>query len=336
MYAPTIGIVGTGSYLPARVVDNGTVGARAGVTAEWIERKTGIVTRHYAAPDEAASDLASAAAERALRAAGVPADALGLVVIATSTPDHPQPPTACLVQHRIGASGAAAFDLNAVCSGFVYALVTAHALLAQRQDRPYALVIGVDVYSRIVDPCDRKTAVLFGDGAGAVVLGPTPAGRGVLASDLVSFGHLHDLIRVPGGGSRLPPDARTVATNQHRFEMDGRAVRAFVQREVPPAITRFIRSSGFGPDDVAHLVPHQANGVMLAEMVEDLELPRTEVHLTVDRHGNTGAASIAIALDDASQRGRISVDDRVLLVGFGGGMSLGLALLTWAAEPAQR
>ncbi len=334
MYAPrTIGIIGTGSYLPDRVVDNGTVGSDAGVTAEWIERKTGIVTRHRAAPDEAASDLASAAAERALHAAGVRADELGLVIVATSTPDHPQPATASLVQHRIGAAGATAFDLNAVCAGFVYALVTAHALLRQREDRPYALVVGVDVYSRIVDPTDRRTAVLFGDGAGAVVLGPTPAGRGILAGDLVSFGDLHELIRVPAGGSRLPPDADTVATNRHWFEMDGRAVRAFVEREVPPAITRFIRSSGFDPGDIEHLVPHQANGVMLREMVENLGLPGTEVHLSVERHGNTGAASIALALDEANRSGRLSVDDRLLLVGFGGGMSLGLALLTWAAGP---
>ncbi|MFD0742309.1 3-oxoacyl-ACP synthase III family protein [Phytohabitans flavus] len=195
------GIVGTGSFLPDDVVPNGTVAERAGVTDEWIVRKTGIRSRRYAADYEATSDLAVKAAEAALADAGVPARRLRWIVVATSTPDHPQPATACLVQHRIGAERAAAFDLNAVCTGFVFALETATRLLSAGSGAGYALVIGADVYSRLIDPTDRRTAVLFGDGAGAVVLGPVRPGRGVVGSHLATQGAHHRMIRVEAGAA---------------------------------------------------------------------------------------------------------------------------------------
>jgi 3-oxoacyl-[acyl-carrier-protein] synthase-3 len=327
---PGTGILGTGSYLPEEVVPNGEVARLAGVTEEWILRKTGIHRRHRAAAHEATSDLAVEAARAALDSAGITADQLGWVVVATSTPDHPQPATACLVQHRIGAVRAAAFDLNASCSGFVFALVSAAALVAGRSGTPgYALVVGADVYSRIVDPTERRTAVLFGDGAGAVVLGPASPGRGIVASDLTSHGGQSDLIRIEAGGSRRPASEKTVADGLHTFRMDGRGVRDFVTTEVPLAVRRLLEANEVDPADVDHLIPHQANGALLTAALPLLGLPRVRLHLTVAERGNTGAASIPLTLDDCRRKGCFRDGDVLLLAGFGGGMSVGTVLLRW-------
>lgn len=330
---PGIGIVGTGSFLPARVVSNRAVAALAGVTEEWIVRKTGIVARRYADDEHATSDLAVRAARAALDDARVGAQEIGVIIVATSTPDHPQPATACLVQHGIGAAGAGAFDVNAVCAGFVFALVTAARLLAGGlPDRaPYALVIGADVYSRIIDREDRRTAVLFGDGAGAVVLGPVRPDSGLIAADLSSDGSRHDLIRVRAGGSRSPASSETLAAGMHYFEMEGRAVRDFVMTELPLAVQRILKTHDVDPASVDHFIPHQANGVMLGEAFPRLGLDRARMHLTVAHHGNTSAASIPLALDDARRRGLLADRELLLLAGFGGGMTVGSALIRWDA-----
>lgn len=329
-----VGILGTGSYLPAGIVSNDLVAERAGVTAEWIRHRTGIRSRRYAAAGEAASDLAVEAARAALDAAGLTPDRIGLIVVATSTPDHPQPATACLVQSRLRARHAAAFDLNSVCSGFVFALVTAARLLdpAAPGARRYALVIGTDVYSRIVDPADRRTAVLFGDGAGAVVLGPVRPGHGLIAARLASDGARHDLIHVRAGGSREPASARTVAEGGHWFRMDGRGVSAYVRTELPRRVQELLDLYDVPADAVHHFVPHQANGVLLRSVLPDLGLPRARVHLTVDEHANTGSASIPLTLDTVRRRGAFADGELVLLAGFGGGMSLGTALLRWQGD----
>ncbi|AOS64754.1 3-oxoacyl-ACP synthase III family protein [Actinoalloteichus hymeniacidonis] len=320
-----VGTLGWGCYLPDRLVTNDEVARPAGVDASWIERKTGIRLRRRAASHEAASDLATDAARHALAQAGVRAEDLTAIVLATSTPDHPQPPTACLVQERLGATSAAAFDLNAVCSGFVFALGVARDMLAATGG--LALVIGVDVYSRILDPADRKTAILFGDGAGAAILGPVPGGRGVQAIRLLSTGSENQLIRVPAGGSRIPATEESVRAGQHWFTMDGRGVRDFVEERVPAALTSFLTDSGVAPGEVRHLVTHQANGRMIDELVPRLGLPAAEVHQSVQRYGNTGAASIPITLAEAADS--IEPGDVVLLAGFGGGMAMGFALLRW-------
>jgi 3-oxoacyl-(acyl-carrier-protein) synthase III len=210
-----VGVLGTGACLPGRVLTNDEVGAPADVDHAWILRKTGIQERRWAKPDEATSDLAGQAGREALAQAGIAAADLAVVIVATSTPDHPQPPTANLVQYRLGALRAAAFDVNAVCSGFVFALAVGNQMVAA--NRGYALVIGADVYSRILNPADRKTAVLFGDGAGAVVLGPVTGRRGILATALHSFGEQWELIRVPGGGSRYPASADVLAAGSQYF-----------------------------------------------------------------------------------------------------------------------
>lgn len=330
----SVGIVGTGSYLPAETVSNSMVAGWTGVTEEWIVRKTGIRARRYAASHEATSDLAVEAARAALRDAGITAAELGWIVVATSTPDHPQPATACLVQHRIGAVRAAAFDVNAVCAGFVFALVTAGRLLVGEPAgaSPYALVVGAEVYSRIVDRRDRRTVSLFGDGAGAVVLGPVRPGHGIVGADLSSHGEHHELIRVEAGGSRTPASEKSVASGQHYFTMDGRAVREFVTAELPRTVDRLLSAYAVDPTSVDHFIPHQANGVLLGEAFPRLGLPRARMHLTVAEHGNTSAASIPLALDDASRKGVLSNGELLLLAGFGGGMSLGAALVRWGGH----
>lgn len=331
--ATPVGVLATGSYLPSRVVSNDEVGYPAGVDGTWIEAKTGILTRRWAAADEATSDLAAHAALAACDAAGLDPAELDYLVVATSTPDQPQPPTACLVADLIGARRAAAFDLNAVCSGFVFGLATVSRLLG---GGGYGLVIGADVYSRILDPTDRRTVVLFGDGAGAVVLGPAPAGHGVLDTRLVSDGGHHGLIEVPAGGSRMPASPATLAAGQHYFRMLGRDVRDYVAEHVPPMLRELIDATGLAPAGVDHFVPHQANGLMLADLAARVGLTG-QVRLTVREYGNTGSASVPITLDKTVHGVGVRPGQTVLLTAFGGGMAMGAAMLRWSAGvPAQR
>ncbi|WP_329112969.1 3-oxoacyl-ACP synthase III family protein [Streptomyces sp. NBC_01465] len=326
-----IGILSTGSYLPKHEVGNEEVAERVGVTAEWIERKTQIQSRRYAAPHEATSDLAVKAAERALTQAQLSPQQIDYIIVSTSTGDFPQPPTSYLVQHGLGAYGAACFDVNVVCSGFVYALSLAHSLVTVRPDAR-VLVIGADVYSRILDFTDHRTAILFADGAGAAIVGTVPEPYGIIASDLASRGDAHHLIRVEAGGSRKPASAATVAAGDHYFRMDGRGVRDFVAEHVPPALLALARKAGVDIGAVDHFVPHQANGVMLGDVVERAGLGAAQTHRTLIRYGNVGSASVPVALDEANRTGALSPGDLVLLAGFGGGMSIGASLLTWGAH----
>lgn len=321
-----VGILGTGAYVPDRVVSNDDVGAAAAVDDAWVTAKTAIRARRWAAPQQATSDMAAAAGRAALDSAGITAADLTVIVVATSTPDRPQPPTAAYVQHLLGAVDAAAFDVNAVCSGEVFALAAVEGVLARKGG--HALVIGADLYSRILNPADRRTVVLFGDGAGAMVLAP---GRGARIRNIAahSFGDLAHLIEVPAGGSRLPADQAALQAGLQYFTMDGRGVRRFVEDRLPQLTKQFLHESGVVPDDIAHFVPHQANGVMLQTVFDELALPRATMHLTLDRYGNTGAASIPITLDAAARAGAFQPGDLILLAGFGGGMSAGFALLQW-------
>ena len=332
----TVGIIGTGSHIPSNEVPNHVIAAWTGVSEEWIVRKTGIHTRWYAAEHEATSDLAVRAAEAALAAARIDPGDLGWIVVATSTPDYPQPATACLVQHQIGATQAAAFDVNSVCSGFVVALVTAAALLSGAADHTprHALVIGADTFSRIIDRSDRKTAVFFGDAAGAVVLGPVPPGKGLLGAHLASYGEHHAMIRVEAGGSRVPASEKSLAAGQHSFRMDGRGVWEFVEAELPGVVRKLLAKHGIDAAAVNHIIPHQANAVLLHELLPRLALPRARMLVTVGEHGNTSAASIPLALDTAQRKGLFEDGELLLLAGFGGGMSIATALVTWAGTRA--
>ncbi|NEB10977.1 ketoacyl-ACP synthase III [Streptomyces coelicoflavus] len=323
-----MGVLGTGSCLPAHVVTNDEVGAPAGVDHEWIHSRTGIRRRRWAKPDEATSDLAAAAGRAALEAAGVRGGDLSLVVVATSTPDSPQPPTASAVADLLGAGyGTTAFDLNAVCSGFVFALSTAERML--RATGGYALVVGADIYSRILDPGDRRSAILFGDGAGAVVLGPARGTGRVHSSRLAGFAAERDLIQVPAGGSRLPASDETLREGLHHFTMNGREVRHFVAEKVAPAISAFLTDNGVAPEALDHFVPHQANGRMVADLAARIGIPADRMRVTFEEYGNTGSASVPVTLDDAARSGVLKDGDLLLLAAFGGGMAMGLTLLTW-------
>lgn len=329
--ADAVGILGTGSCLPGNVVTNDEVGAPAGVTGEWITRKTAIRERRWAKSDEATSDLAAMAARMALDDAGVRAEDITLVIVATSTPDSPQPPTATTVAAELGVPGGfPAFDINAVCSGFVFALTTAERMI--RGTGGHALVIGADIYSRTLDPADRRTVVLFGDGAGAVVLGPTTGG-GVLATRLATFPEERELIRVPAGGSMIPASSASVEAGLHYFTMDGPAVRRFVESRVGPLIRSFLDTHLPGHARPPHFVPHQANGRMIEALAADLGFLPERTHTTVRCFGNTGAASVPITLDRAAAL--LTPGDLVVLAGFGGGMAAGLALVEWRPSRAR-
>jgi 3-oxoacyl-(acyl-carrier-protein) synthase III len=324
------GILATGSYLPKEEIGNEEIARLAGVDVEWIERKTLIKTRRFAAPGEAASDLAVRAAENALEQAGLDPEEIDFLIVSTSTGDHPQPPTSYLVQSALGAKRAACIDINVVCSGFVFGLELARGYLANHPSAR-VLVIAADVYSRILDYTDRRTAVLFADGAGAVVVGAVPAPYGFIEFDLVSRGDAHPLIGVRAGGSRAPASHETVDGGGHYFRMDGRAVRDFVLAEVPPRLRALAGRAGVGLDEIDHFVPHQPNGVLVGQVAEISGLTKAQVHHTVERYGNTGSAAVAVTLDDAHRAGRIADGDLVLLSAFGGGMAVGSSLLRWGA-----
>ncbi|HEY8980675.1 MAG TPA: ketoacyl-ACP synthase III [Streptomyces sp.] len=324
-----LGILGTGSYLPKEEITNEEIARRVpNITAEWIGRRTLIQGRRYAAPHEATSDLAHKAGAAALEAAGLDAGRVDYLIVATSTGDAPLPPTSSLVQNVLGASRAACFDVNIACAGFVFALDIARGLVAQRPGS-HALVIGADLYSRFLDYDDRGTAVLLGDAAGAAVVGEVPDGHGILGTELVGRGDAHELIWIEGGGSRTPASHATVDGGGHHLRMIGRGVADFVMTNLPPMIGPLLERSGLTLDDVDHFVPHQANGVLLAELVERCGLTAARTHTPLVKYGNMGAASVPVALDEAVRDGHVHDGELLLLAGFGAGMAAGLCLLRW-------
>ena len=328
MLMNNVGIISTGSYLPDRVMSNKEIEGFLDTSDEWIVEKTGIRNRHIAAPDQATSDLAVIAAERALKNAKLSASQIDLVVLATSTPDMIQPSTACIVQGQIGATNAGAFDLGAVCSGFVYALAVAADMMKGNPLLNHVLVIGSEVYSRILDWTDRSTAVFFGDGAGAVVLGrgETP---GILGNYMGADGTKWDVIAMPGGGSRHPATHHTVLANLHTFRMRGRDVWKFVMAKMPLAITTALERSGKSMNELDFIIFHQANEVMLTALMDEMGLPLEKTYLNVGKNANTSGASVPLALDEASRRGYLHAGDTLVLCGFGGGLAWSSLVLEW-------
>jgi 3-oxoacyl-[acyl-carrier-protein] synthase-3 len=312
-------IVGTGSYLPPRVVTNAELAQRVETSDEWIVTRTGIRQRHIAETSQSSSDLALEASREALRAAGIDAKSLDLIVVATSTPDFVFPSTACLLQAKLGVAGCPAFDVQAVCSGFVYGLAVADNFMRAGEAR-CALVVGTEVFSRILDWHDRATCVLFGDGAGAVVLraDERPGVRGcVLHAD----GRQAGILAVPGnvcGGA---------VTGSAFVRMDGQAVFKFAVRVLDEVAREVVAKCGLQLADVDWLIPHQANVRILDATVKRLGLPHERLIVTVDRHANTSAASVPLALDLAVRDGRIRPGHRVMLQGVGGGFTWGAALV---------
>lgn len=324
-----INIVGTGSYLPENVLTNAQLVDGLGVDEQWIVDKTGIKERRIAAPEEATSDLATVAAQRALRSAGVDAEDVDLIVVATANPDQPIPATACFVQANIGASHAVSFDVMAACAGFVFALSIADDMMQGNENYRTALVIGSDMYSRSVDYTDRKTCVLLGDGAGAVVLRKTSDFSGLLAKRLFSDGKLTHLAHIPGGGTRRPASEETLTRREHYLQMEGREIRRIVDDLLPELISELVRAADVEFSNVSLIVPHQMNGAMLREWSHILGVEPHVVHQTVAWSGNTGAASVPIALDDAVQHGAILEGRIVMLVAFGAGLTWGGIVMKW-------
>jgi len=323
-----VGIIGTGKYVPEKILTNSDLEKMVDTNDEWIVSRTGIKERHIAAPDQATSDLAYEAALKALESAGMTGSDLDLIIVATITPDSSFPSTACILQDKLGAKGAAAFDLSAACSGFVYGLATATSFIKSGMYNN-ALVIGADCLSRITDYTDRNTCVLFGDGAGAVVVGEVPEGRGFKAFDLGAEGAGGSLLNIEGGGSRLPASTETIENKKHYIYMNGREVFKFAVRVMGTATIEVLRKAGMDRTDVDLFVPHQANVRIIQSAMQRLELPEEKVVVNVDKYANTSAASIPLALVEAAEEGRMKAGDTVLMVGFGGGLTWGASVLVW-------
>ena len=323
-------ILGTGAYAPARVLTNTELALTIDTSDEWIVSRSGIRERHIAAPGEMTSDMAVHAARLALADAKLqPAD-IDLLVIATITPDMPMPATACSVQHKLGLStSTACFDLNAACSGFIYALDTACAMVGSGRYR-HALVIGVEKLSSIVDWTDRTTCVLFGDGAGAAVIGASarPA-VGLLGAKLGSYGNCVDLLCIPAGGSNTPASTASLASRDHFLKMKGKEVFKYAVRGMEEAARDILEQHGIAANQINLVIPHQANLRIIESIAQYLELPMERFFVNLDRYGNTSAASIPIALDEARRAGRINPGDLTLLVAFGAGLTYGSALIRW-------
>ncbi len=322
-------ILGTGRCVPDRVVSNRDLEARLDTTDEWIRARTGIRERRVVPPEWATSDLCERAARAALDMAGVAPDELDLIVVGTATPDMPFPSTACVLQERLGTRGQMAFDLNAGCTGFLYGLSAADALVRAGAVRR-ALVLGAEVLSKILDWEDRSTCVLFGDGAGAVVVGPTDEpGHGILASRMAADGTHWPLLQMPGGGSRLPLTAERIGQRMHRLRMNGNEVFKIAVRTLKELAVQVLADAGCAPEQLDWLVPHQANRRIIDAVAQRLRLPAEKVYINVDRYGNTSAASIPIALDELVRAGRLLPGQRVLLDAFGAGVTYGATLLRW-------
>jgi len=325
-----IGIIGTGFYVPAKVLTNKELEKRLETSDEWIYQKVGIKERRIAEPQEATSDLAIYASQESMRSAGIHSDDVDLIVLATSTPDMIQPSTAAIVQGKIGAINSAAFDVSAVCAGFVYAITVAYAMMKAIKDYKKALVIGAETYSRILDWNDRNTCVYFGDGAGAVVLGKVEEGTGIRNTFLRNDGRGANVIKFLGGGSRYPSSLETLEKNMHRFEMQGKQVWDFATTVCPLSVKKVVEDAGERLQDIDMVISHQANINIIKYSMDKLGLPMEKTFTNLDKYGNTSGASIPIALADAHQKGLIKKGNNVVLVGFGGGLSYGAVYLKWA------
>ncbi|MCX6956200.1 MAG: ketoacyl-ACP synthase III [Verrucomicrobia bacterium] len=330
MSTPSTVILGTGSYAPDRILTNAELSKTVDTSDEWIRTRSGIRERRIAAAGEKTSDMGVQAARRALEDARLTAADIDLVIVATFTPDLPMPSTACIIQQKLGLpTTAACFDLCAACTGFVYALDTACAMIASGRYR-HALVIGAEKLSSIVDWKDRTTCVLFGDGAGAVVIGPSPdAGRGLLGTRLGTLGDTVDLLCIPGGGSNAPATPASIAAGDHFLKMKGKEVFKLAVRAMDEAARDILEQHHLRADQISLVIPHQANLRIIEAISQYLELPMDRFFVNVDRYGNTSAASIPLALDEARRSGRIKAGDLNLLVAFGAGLTYGSALIRW-------
>ncbi len=324
----SVSIAGVGSYLPSRVLTNAELEKMVETSDEWITSRTGIQERRMAAKDEFTSDLATKAALRAMENAAVTAGQIDLIIVATITPDMPFPSTACLVQRKIGARRAAAFDLEAACSGFIYALEIAQQFIMSRT-YDTVLVIGAEKLSTIVDWKDRNTCVLFGDGAGAAVLQNRPNTHGLLTAVMGADGEKSDLLFMPGGGSRCPATNESVAARQHYLRMEGKETFKNAIQAMQTAAAECLSRCELDISRIKCIIPHQANRRIIDAVGERLGAKPEQMFVNVHKYGNTSAASVAIALDEAVRSGRVGKGDLILLLVFGAGLTWGAAVIEW-------
>jgi 3-oxoacyl-[acyl-carrier-protein] synthase-3 len=324
----TCSITGVGSYLPAKILTNAHLEKMVDTSDEWIITRTGIQSRRLAAKDEFTSDMAAHAAQRAMKKAGVTADQIDLIIVATITPDMPFPATACIVQQKIGAQRAAAFDLEAACSGFIYGLEIGQQFIMSRT-YDTVLVIGAEKLSSIVDWTDRNTCVLFGDGAGAAVLQSRPNSHGLLTAVMGADGSKGNLLHMPGGGSRCPASVDSVLAKLHYLQMDGRETFKSAVQAMYHAAQEALRRCELDISKIKCVIPHQANRRIIDAVGKRLGATPEQLFINLDRYGNTSAASVAIALDEAVSSGKIQRADLILMMVFGAGLTWGAAVIEW-------
>lgn len=321
-------IVSTGSYVPEKILTNIDLEKIVDTSDEWITERTGIKERRIARDEQAASDLAYEASRKALKAAGLKAKDINLIIVATVTGDMPLPSTACILQDRLDAKKAAAFDINAACSGFIYGLTVANSFIKSGSFRRI-LVVGSEILSKFTDWEDRTTCVLFGDGAGAAILEATEEDRGIISARIHSDGSLWDLLHTPGGGSRNPTSRETLKKRMHYIKMRGNETFKVAVRTLESLVVETLKESNLKPSQLSLLIPHQANIRIIQATAKRLDLPMDRVMINLDKYGNTSAASIPIALDEAVRTGRIREGDYILLEAFGGGLTWASALIKW-------
>ncbi len=324
----SVSIIGTGSYVPERILTNRNLEEIVDTSDEWIRTRTGIGERRIAAPEEATSDLATNAALAAMSQAEVSAEQIDLIIVATVTPDMFFPATACWVQKKLGAIRAACFDVSAACSGFIYAMEIAQQFISNHVYNT-VLIIGADKLSSIVDWSDRNTCVLFGDGAGAAILRNRGASHGVIATHMGSDGEFTDILFMPGGGSRCPITPENVHQKLNTIKMLGKETYKQAVTAMSDAADRALEAAGLKYDDIACVIPHQANMRIIEAIAHRMGLPVGQFYVNLEKYGNTSAAAVAIALDEAHRSGRFKIGDYILLVVFGGGLTWASSVIQW-------
>lgn len=322
-----VGILGTGSYLPERVLTNDDLAKIVDTNDEWIQTRTGIKERRIAADDQATSDLAYEAGLKAIEDANIDKNEIDLIIIATSTPDYSMPSSAAIVQDKLGIK-ASGFDLEAACTGFVYGLVTGYSFIKSGIYKK-VLVIGADTFSRLLDWEDRGTCILFGDGAGAVVLGEVETG-GYLSSDLQADGSGANELIVPSSGSKIPFTEEVLKNREHYVKMNGREIFKFAVKVFPDTVEKSLEQANLNVDDIDMFIPHQANIRIIESIAKRFKQPLEKFYINLDKYGNTSAATIPIALDEAVKESRIKKGDKIIMVGFGGGLTYGSTIFQWS------
>jgi 3-oxoacyl-[acyl-carrier-protein] synthase III len=327
-------ITGWGRYAPSQVLTNHDLERMVDTNDDWIVQRTGIRERRVAASHETTASMAAVASLRAIRTAGIEPDDIDLILLATLTPDYWMPSTAALVKEAIGNTRAAAMDVAAACSGFVYAYATAQAYVTSGMAN-HVLVIGAELLTRFLDYTDRSTCILFGDGAGAVVLSASDQRGGGLGLQLTTEPQGAYMIWLPAGGAKSPPSAETIARGEHYIRMEGRETYRFATRTLATTALESIRQAGLEPADIDLFIPHQANIRIIEAVAKGLDLPMERMYVNLDRYGNTSAASVPIALAEAVNEGRVKVGDRIVIVAFGAGFTSGAVTIEWTADPAR-